>query len=351
MTDDRIAWLKERKAGIGGSDVAAVLGINPYRTPLDVYLDKTNPNVEDKPISDSAYWGTLLEDQVANEFSRRTGMKVQRVNQSLQQNFMHKLTHMQGWTNLPTNWARANIDRAVINPNLAKTVRIAKPGSKFESKGLVLTTDTILECKTASLRMSTEWGPSQEEEIVAGNVESEHEIPMYYETQVQWYMAITGAKTAYVAVLIGGQDFRIYKVDRDEDLIQTIIERCADFWLNHVLAGVPPEATSAADVRKLYQKDDGELEEATNEQAADIGELRNLRAQIKELQDQEKAVASKVIAAIGPHLGLTIGGKKAVTYKHQVTRRLSSSELKEARPEIYNAFLKESETRVLRLAA
>ena len=95
----------------------------------------------------------------------------------------------------------------------------------------------ILECKTASSFIADQWGPSQEAEIVAGKIVTEHKIPIYYETQVQWYMGVTGAKRCYVAALLGGQDFRIYCVERDDDVIDALQSQCREFWYQNVPAG------------------------------------------------------------------------------------------------------------------
>lgn len=340
----RLEWLRARQHGIGGSDVAAIMGVSTYRTALDVYEDKTREITEDAAPSEAAYWGTTLESVVAAEFERRTGMKVQRVNDTIKS----QLTDFVG-DQAPADWARANLDRAVINPELAGKVRITKE-KRFSSQGLKLTTDTILECKTASLRMADQWGPSQEAEIVSGEITSGHEIPVYYETQVQWYMAVTGARRCYVAVLIGGQDFRIYCVERNSPVIQALASACFDFWTKHVLARVPPEPTSVEDVKKLFPQDSGEMTEATNDEAALIGEYRTLKGQIAELEAQQKAVAAKLICAIGPRAGILIGGEKAATYKTQTAQRFSSSALKAARPEIFAEYSKTSSTRVLRVA-
>lgn len=351
MTEtDRTAWLEERRSGIGGSDVAAVLGLSPYRTPLDLWEDKTG-RARDWHQSESAYWGSTLEEVVAKEFSTRTGMKIQRLNRSLSTAFDEKILEK----GVPHGWARANIDRAIVNPEISKTVRIASDCShalytKCSTRGLRITTDTILECKTANSHMADEWGPSQEAEIVSGCVASEHRIPIYYETQVQWYMGVTGASVAYVAVLIGGQDFRIYQVARDDELIDAMVAKCWAFWRDHVMTDTPPDPSSVGDVKKLFASDDGEMREASNDEAAQIGELRNLDAQIKSLEEQRKALASKIILAIGPSAGLLIGGEKAVTYKAQVARRLDQRALKAEQPEIYAGFQRESVTRVLRIS-
>ena len=199
-------------------------------------------------------------------------------------------------------WMRGNIDRAIVNEQIAKTVRVNKPAKAAET-GLMLSTDVGLECKTANAFMADKWGPSQEDEIVSGKVVTDHQIPLYYETQIQWYMAVTGIKKFYVAVLIGGQDFRLY-----------------------------------------------EVKEASNDEAADIGELRTIKEQIKELQEQEKAVASRVILAIGEKTGLTIGGQKAVTFKAQNSSRFSSTAFKKEHPDLYADFVQTTSTRILRLA-
>ena len=246
-------------------------------------------------------------------------------------------------------WMRGNIDRAIVNEQIAKTVRVNKPAKAAET-GLMLSTDVGLECKTANSFMVDQWGDSQEAEIVAGKVVTDHKIPLYYETQIQWYMAVTGIETFYVAVLIGGQDFRMYEVKRDKDVINAIVSRCRDFWENNVLKNVPPAPINVDDIKKLYAKDSGEMTEATNEEATDIGELRNLKEQIKSLKEQEEAVASRLIMAIGEKTGLTLGGKKAVTYKAMNTTRFSSTDFKKEHPDLYQDYAKTTSTRVLRLA-
>ena len=179
---------------------------------------------------------------------------------------------------------------------------------------------------------------------------TEHKIPLYYETQVQWYMAVTGIKTFFVAALIGGQDFRMYRVDRDEDVIQAIVAKAEGFWMNHVLKDEPPAPVNVEDIKKLYARDNGDMAEASTEEAIDIGELRNIKGQIKELQEQEKAVASRLIMAIGERTGLNIAGEKAITYQAQNTTRFSSTAFRKDHPDLYDDYAKTTSTRVLRLA-
>ena len=109
---DKLQWLKERQCGIGGSDVGAILGVNKYKTPFEVYLEKTEPITEVGEQSESAYWGDQFEEVVAKEFEKRTGKKVRRD----RKHYKHK----------EYSFMVANIDRKVVGEN------------------------AILECKTAN---------------------------------------------------------------------------------------------------------------------------------------------------------------------------------------------------------
>lgn len=329
----RAQWLAQRRTGIGGSDVAAVLGLSRYKSPLDVYDDKIGAK-EETEQSQAAYWGSQLEDIVAREFQKRTGMKVQRVTSQLS---------VEGWMN-------ANIDRAVVNPSIAGIVRVQDEAKRAET-GRLLTTDTILECKTASSFIADQWGPSQEAEIVSGKIVSDHKIPIYYETQVQWYLGITGASRCYVAALLGGNDFRIYAVDRDDDVIAALQEQCRTFWFDHVQKRIPPDPQTQEEVQKLFAKDSGEMVEASNDVAAYIGELRTLTERAKAIEAEQKLVKDRICAALGEKTGFTIAGEKACTFKSQKTNRFDSTRFKKEQPETYASYVKTSETRVFRLSA
>ena len=117
---ERLEWLKTRQTGIGGSDVAAILGLSRYKSALDVYNDKVG-EVSDSEQSQVAYWGTQLEDIVSKEFQKRTGMKVQKVNSQLSLD----------------GWMHANIDRAVVNPELSGNVRVLDEDKQAETGRLL----------------------------------------------------------------------------------------------------------------------------------------------------------------------------------------------------------------------
>ena len=330
--ENRAKWLDGRKKGMGGSDVAAALGLSPWRTPVELWQDKRGEG-EPQPATDSMHFGTILEDIVAKEFQERTGMKVQRVN----------CTFADG----EDDWMRANIDRAIVNTDISVNVRAVKDpqaGKPF------ITTDAILECKTASAFSAALWGDSQEDEIKAGKIVTEHRIPLYYETQVQWYMRLTGVPVCSVAVLIGGNDFRMYRIDRNEEAITAIVEKCRVFWFDYVKKGVAPEPIDIDDIRHLYKREVGPMLEASAEAAIAIGEYRNLKGQADSIKKQMEAVATQIAGFIGENEGLLLDGKKAVTFKAQSRATFDSKKLKKDDPELWIKYVGQTApSRVLRV--
>jgi putative phage-type endonuclease len=281
------AWLEARKSGIGGSDVAAILGLSPWRSAVDVFLDKTSP-VVDLETSEPMYWGIVLEEVVAKEYSSRTGRKVQR------------LTKMLSHPEHP--WMLANLDRVIVTP-----------GSRARwEDGKLLGADGLLECKTASAYKAAEWSANDEDAV-----------PTYYAAQCFWYLAVTGAQWIDVACLIGGQRYVQKRIERDEAVIASLIERCGAFWHNHVLTGIAPEPTSGEDAASLFPQDNGELVEANPKTLELIYRARELKAQIAalelELDGDKKAgvmgVTGELKRFIGEASGIAIAGQTLATWK------------------------------------
>ena len=182
-------WLDWRKKGIGGSDASVVCGINRYKSPVELWMEKTN-QLPYQEAGEAAYWGTQLEALVKAEFTKRTGIEVEQTNQLLQSE--------------DHPFMLANLDGECIHPTYGKCV---------------------FEAKTASAYKSGEW---------------EDAIPDEYILQVQHYLAVTGYRGAYIAVLIGGNTFRWKFIERDDEIISMLIQLESDFW-EHVQTDVPPK--------------------------------------------------------------------------------------------------------------
>ncbi len=312
-------WLKVRQSGIGGSDISAIMGFNPYKTAYDLYMEKTGEVTGDQ-MSEPAYWGTVLEDVVAKEYAQRNGVKIQKIN------FM--LRH----SRYP--FAIANIDRAVINPAISGNVRLRED--------CTLTTDKLLEVKTASEYVKKDWG-----------VEDTDQVPDNYNLQVQWYMGITGVHQCDLALLIGGNKYRQYTIKFDPDLFAIMIDEAKAFWTDHVLARVPPEATTLANIKHKYPK---ALPSATANIAANDDDAIAVIDRFIELKDTEKQLKAEleetqvaVLNLIADNEALAVDGELIATYKNQSANRFDTKAFQVKYPELAQQFTKTTESRVLRI--
>jgi putative phage-type endonuclease len=296
-TNARDEWLANRRSGIGGSDIAAILGLSPWKTAVDVWLDKTGQSTEDAiGNAEAVRWGALLEDVVAREYAERTDRTVQRIKRILR----HPLHE----------FAIGNIDRAVVRKG--SRVRVAGDG------GTLLGADGLLEVKTASAYKAGDWGRDGDEDAV----------PVYYQAQVMWYLGITGQTWADVAALIGGQRMVIRRIKRDDETIAAMLERAHEFWHQHVLTRKPPEPAKAKDVESLFPADNGEAIEATDDLLAAYNAAREAKARIAQAEADYEAAAERIKLALGERSALTLNGKPLVTWKSaKPTRRTDWKEV------------------------
>ena len=236
----------DRTQSIGGSDVAAVLGLHPWKSPVDVYLEKTARVVDDEE-SEPAYWGKRLEGLVADEWAQRTGHAVRRVNRTLRHRDHSLLT--------------AHIDRKVLRHS------------------------ALLECKTAGAFVADGWGPSGTDEV-----------PDYYLTQVLHYLEVTGYRWAAVGALIGGQEFRTYTIGADRDLQQRMVDECLRWWEVHVENDVPPAPRNPAEAGRLFPRArlDSQVEAGPDTEGL-VTDLKTATAARKEAQKREDELKAQVL--------------------------------------------------------
>lgn len=300
---DKLQWLKQRQKGIGGSDVGAIMGVSRWKSAFQVYVEKTSEITEIPEAPEAAYWGNQLEEMVAKEFSKKTGKKVRKVN--------HQLTH----STYP--FMVANIDRRVVGEN------------------------SILECNTTSVFGKKEW-------------EGE-EIPGSYILQYQHYMAVTNADKCYVAVLIGGQKFKIKEILRDEELIQMIIAAEKNFWTGHVEKKVPPaiDGSEAADMylKNKYPKSDSTLKVGLKAEFKDkITQYISLKDNIKILDKEAKTLENCIKLEMGT-AEKGIIDNFVVNWKSVYSSRIDSKMLKEKYSDIYKEVCMKSVSRRFEIKA
>lgn len=289
---DRTEWLEWRRRGIGGSDAAAIAGLSRFKTPMAVWLEKTG-QIEPEEPGEAAYWGQVLEDVIAREFSLRTGKKVQR-KQAI-------LVHPE------YPFMLANIDRLVVG----------------EKAGL--------ECKTTSEYYKGAWDGDQ--------------VPDEYVIQCQHYMAVTGFPKWYIAVLIGGNKFRWKEIERDEEIIGYLIKIEGDFW-RLVETNTPPEMDGSKACSDLL---DRLYPQAEHGKTIDLpGEAEEAIAQYEEAKEQEaywaekRAEAENRLKALLGEAEIGRIGSRKVIWKNVTTSRLDTKLLKAEQPEIYARYARES---------
>lgn len=310
----RIDWLKGRQTGIGGSEIAAIVGLNQYTTPMQIWESKVNP-IEDNSTNKPMYWGNVLEEVVAKEYAKRTGYKVQRVNTQMR--------------HPDFQFAIANIDRAIVNHAISGTVRW-KDGK--------LSTDRILECKTANGFAAKQWGEAGSDQV-----------PDSYLIQCQWYLGITGASICDLAVLIGGQDFRIYTINRDDELIADLLQQGAAFW-ELVKNNIAPDPINYPEAVKKWAISDSSLSvQADDLLIDDLEKIQSIKAQVKELEAQEDALKARVLMALESAETLLYQGVKVATCKTQTRNSFDAKAFEKDHPDLYAQYKKQSSTRVLRI--
>lgn len=256
----RDAWLNVRKGGIGSSDAAAAVGLNPYQSQLELWMIKTgrdaglskiDPSDETSPM----YWGSLLEPIVAAHYTKRTGNRVRRINAVLQH------------PDPDRSWMLANLDYTVVGANDVQ----------------------ILECKTAGEFGSRLWKDG---------------VPEYVQLQVQHQLAVTNKLAADVCVLVCGQEIRVHRIERDDALISRLIELERKFW-HYVEMDTPPPAdgsdSAALALQCMYPHDSGTTLDFVDdtEMSSTFSDLVAIRAEIEARDKIEAELKQRIQQRMG----------------------------------------------------
>ena len=283
-------WLDYRKRGIGGSDAAVVCGISRYKSPVELWMDKTG-QLPYQEAGEAAYWGTQLEALVRAEFTKRTGIEVQLVKQLLQSD--------------EHPFMLANLDGVCDHPDYGRC---------------------IFEAKTASAYKAGEW---------------EDGIPDEYMLQIQHYMAVTGYRAAYIAVLIGGNTFKWKLIERDEELISMLISFEEVFWRHVQNMTPPPLDGSDASARFLAERFPNSVPRSQVTLPASADEILlkydNACEQLDAATEQKQEAENKLKQMLGEN-EVGTSGNRIVTWKSVSQERLDSRTLKAEHPTLYSKY-------------
>ena len=284
-------WLEYRRMGIGGSDASVVCGMNQYKSQVELWMEKTG-QMPDSESGEPAYWGTILESIVRDEFTKRTGIEVIPVNQILQSE--------------EHPFMLANLDGICQHPVYGPCV---------------------FEAKTATAYLAGEWYGEN--------------IPDAYRLQTQHYMAVTGAKGCYIAVLIGGNNFKWKFIERDDELIEILISLESRFW-DHVEESMPPPLdgsdASAEFLNKRFPDSIPKTKiELPEEAYALIQQYDAVREQLDILTEQKQEAENLLKQMMGENEAGSIGDR-IIIWKSITQERLDSTTLKAEHPKLYRRY-------------
>ena len=294
-------WLQFRKQGIGSSDAAAACGIHPYLSMLELWMIKTgrmSSNINESLDGYSPlYWGNTLEPMVAKYYQEHTGNKVRRVNAILQHPDPDK------------HFMLANLDYAITGSDEVQ----------------------ILECKTAGEHGAKLW---------------KHGVPLYVTCQVQHQLAVTGKTAAHICVLLCGHEAKIYKVERDERLIESIMEHERLFW-QYVQTDTPPtpdhSESAARALKHLYPapKPSSKVDLRDDDGANKLFEqLLSYRDYMQELEQRHNQVKHQLQTLIADN-EVAVFEKGAISWKRSKDSvSLDSKAVIKAHPELLAKFSK-----------
>ena len=296
---DRQAWLSIRQSGIGSSDAAAAVGLHPYKSQLELWMEKTGRQFGDKQpsrgeiLTSPLHWGQVLEPLVADHYAQHTGYRVQRVNAILQH------------TEHP--WMLANLDREVVGNDQVQ----------------------ILECKTAGIYGARLWKEG---------------VPEYVQLQVMHQLAVTGQQAADVAVLLGGHELQIHRIERDEAMIAQLISLERQFW-TFVENDTPPPAdgSDSADkaLRTLFPQDDGETVDFSHDVTLSqtFVDLQRVRQTLDAANKEEAKLKHKLQQAMGTATLATFPSGVLSWKQTKPVNRLDTKTLQKEHPALCAAYL------------
>lgn len=291
---DKESWLQYRKQGIGGSDAGAVCGLNPYRTAIQVYYDKTSDSIEEID-NEAMRQGREFEEYVAKRFCEASGKRVRRANAMF---YDEKNPFM-----------LADVDRMIVGENAG------------------------LECKTASPYSEEKW--------------RDDKIPLSYQLQCYHYMSVCNADAWYIAVLIHGRDFKYYRIERDDEVIGNLIRIEEEFWNEYVLKRVIPDPdgskTADAAIAERFKES-----KSTTIPLTGFDERLERRQEILSLLEKIETEKRQIDQELKLYLGdaeIAENEHYRVSWKNFSRSSIDEKRLKAEQPEIYEKYRRETTSR------
>lgn len=294
---DRKEWLSHREMGIGSSEIATILGLNPFETPYQLWRRKRKM---DPPKAETFAMraGHYLEDAVSKFYSDATGVEI--------------IKRSEG------DWLIVNDEKPYLRVSPDRTYWIPGETRNSKNKG-------ILECKTTQRNIN------------------EEDIPSHWFCQLQYQLGVAEFSQGALAWLVQGRDFGHQGYDFNEDFYAYLVEEAEKFWTVNIVGGEEPLLMRVEDVlTKFPSHTAGATKEASNGFLEDYIRLKGFRNQIQELEAQKKELEERMKLEMQDAEVVTSDGKTIVTWKSsKPSQRFDEKAFAAEHPDIFKEYLKE----------
>jgi putative phage-type endonuclease len=301
---------EQRRKFIGGSDIAAVVGLSPWKTRTQLWADKITPAVDSgkkpkKQLSRGHRWEGVVAEMLVEKLSE-DGHDVE------------VLTY---------NHRHIDVDL----PHFACEIDFV-----ISLNGRV----TNVELKTVHPFAKNQWGAHEDD------------VPVHYQAQLQWGMGITGVKQGIIAPLFGADEIQAYLYDFEEDTCLELRKAADTFWREHVLTGIPPEPEELVDLKLLFPSEsEGSIIQASEEIREALLRMRFVEREIDARNAEWDHLEFLVKRFMGDNEKLLVGSesKEAAVWKSRATSYLDQSKLKEDHPALVKQYTTKGTSRVFTL--
>lgn len=292
---DREEWLQYRQSGIGSSEVATILGLNPWETPYQLWRQKKGLDAP-KEENFAMRAGHYLEDAVSRFWHDETGRDI--IKRSA------------------IDWLAVNTDKPFMRVSPDRTYWLTE-SRKPHDKG-------ILECKTTQMRVD------------------EDDLPKHWFCQVQYQLGVSELTQGSLAWLTQGREFGYKDIALVPDFFAWITEEVEKFWIDNIQGNIEPEAQSVEDVVLKYNRHtDGKIIEVSDDIYTTCNDLKALKEQIAQLDEQKEALEEKIKLGFGDAEAISYGGQTIATWKApKPSEKFDSKAFVKEHPDTAKAYMK-----------
>lgn len=295
--NNRTEWLEARKGGIGASEVASVIGLNPWETPYQLWRRKLGIDAP-KEENFAMKAGHYLEDAVAKFFEDESGLQI--IN-STAEDFM--------FINPDKPFLRVSPDRLFWLPDGVRN---------DDNKG-------VLECKTTQKSIDAE------------------DLPKHWFCQIQMNLGVAGYEQGALAWLTAGREFGYKNITFDPEFFDFLCDEVSRFWIDNIQGGKEPDAVSVSDILlKFNRHTEGKQIEVGEDIFSAYKDLKDLRKQMDAMDEQKTALEDKIKFAFGDAEAITFGGETLATWKTaKASQKFDAKAFQKAQPDLYKSFCTE----------